>query len=323
MGKDSQRTAVSHAVRLADGRVLHVRDWPGRGRPLVLLHGLLDSSAGWDDLARVSSHRCLAVDLPGFGGSDPPSRPRLGAYAEDVAEALDRLRVRAPTLVGHSLGGGVATAVAEQMPDEVRGLVLSAPVGFGRLALAELAALPVLRGLAVRSLPLLVTRAPVLDFVYAGFVTDGMGPSDALRRRLVADASGAGPGLRAAIEALAFAGRCDRAFHRRPVRYGGPVTVLWGDRDAVVPPAHARRVVGGLPQAEVHIWPGMGHHPQRKQPDRLAALVETAHRAAGSPRRGERQVLDPERRRRAVAAERPERRIGHRRRDLGVSAAVG
>ncbi|HWF36013.1 MAG TPA: alpha/beta fold hydrolase, partial [Solirubrobacteraceae bacterium] len=273
MGKEYQRTAVSHAVRLADGRVLHVRDWPGRGRPLVLLHGLLDSGAGWDELARVSPHRCLAVDLPGFGGSDPPSRPRLSAYAEDVAEALGRLAVRAPTLVGHSLGGGVATAVAERMGREVRGLVLSAPVGFGRLALAELAALPVLRALAVRSLPLLVTRAPVLDLVYAGFVTHGMAPSDALRHRLVADAAAVGPGLRAALEALAFAGRSERAFHRRPVRYDGPVAVLWGDRDAIVPPGHARRVVTALPQSQVHIWTGMGHHPQREEPARLAALV--------------------------------------------------
>jgi pimeloyl-ACP methyl ester carboxylesterase len=278
------RTAISHAVRLADGRLLHVREWPGRGRPLVLLHGLLDSGAGWDELARASAHRCLAVDLPGFGHSDPPTRARLSAYAEDVADALDRLRVRNLTLVGHSLGGGVATALAERMHGSVRALVLSAPVGFGRLALAEIAALPLLRALAVRSLPLLVTRAPVLDVVYAGVVTSGLKPSDALRRRLAADAPTAAPGLQAAIEALACAGRSPRAFHRRPVRYDGPVTVLWGDRDAVVPPAHAHRVITGLPQSEVHIWPGMGHHPQREQPDRLAELVDAAHRQAARVR---------------------------------------
>jgi pimeloyl-ACP methyl ester carboxylesterase len=281
---EHQRTATSHAVRLADGRVLHVREWPGRGRPLVLLHGLLDSGAGWDDLARASAHRCLAFDLPGFGGSDPPTRPRLSAYAEDVAEALDQLRVRALTLVGHSLGGGIATAVAERMHREVRGLVLSAPVGFGRLPLAELAALPLLRALAVRSLPLFVTRAPVLDLVYAGFVTRGMRPTDAMRRRLAADASTVAPGLYAALEALACAGRCERAFHRRRVRYHGPVTVLWGERDAIVPPAHALRVARGLPQAQVHIWPRMGHHPQREEPVRLAALVEAAHGAATAAR---------------------------------------
>jgi pimeloyl-ACP methyl ester carboxylesterase len=266
----------------------------------VLLHGLLDSGAGWDDLARASAHRCLAIDLPGFGASDPPSRPRLSAYAEDVAEALDRLRVRTLTLVGHSLGGGVATAVAERMHREVRGLVLSAPVGFGRLPLAEVAALPLLRALAVRSLPLLVTRAPILDLVYGGLVTRGMRPTDALRHRLAADAPTVAPGLQSAIEALAFAGRSQHAFHRRPVRYGGPVTVLWGDRDAIVPPAHADRVLRGLPQSEVHIWPGMGHHPQREQPARLAALVDAAHcSGAGEPdlANGPGRVVDIRRRR--------------------------
>lgn len=316
---EQERTPISHAVRLADGRVLHVREWPGRGRPLVLLHGLLDSGAGWDDLARVVPHRCLAIDLPGFGASDPPIRPRLSAYAEDVTEALDRLRVRTPTLVGHSLGGGVATAVAERMHQEVHGLVLSAPVGFGRLPLAELAALPLLRALAVRSLPLLVTRAPILDLVYSGLVTRGIGPSDALRRKLVADAATVGPGLHAAIEALAVAGRSHLAFHRRPVRYDGPVTVLWGDRDAIVPPAHARRVARGLPQSEVHIWSGMGHHPQREQPARLVELVETAHRATACS-----EVLERDRRQAPSAFEDPRRAVGlgQRRGTLGERRGV-
>src|SRR5215217_9054695 len=106
-----------HLVRdvpLPDGRRIRVRCWPGRGRPLVLLHGLLDDSTGWARLAADTGRPCIAVDLPGFGGSDLPLRPRLSSYADDVAAALGRMRLEGSTLVGHSLGGGVAVEVAHR-----------------------------------------------------------------------------------------------------------------------------------------------------------------------------------------------------------------
>ncbi len=114
---------MEHNLTLRDGRALKVRDWPGRGRPLVLLHGLLDSGAGWDKLARAVPYRCLAIDLPGFGDSDPPLRPRFSAYADAIVEGLGAIGVSSLTLVGHSLGGGVATAVAERIPHDVGALL--------------------------------------------------------------------------------------------------------------------------------------------------------------------------------------------------------
>jgi pimeloyl-ACP methyl ester carboxylesterase len=267
-------------LTLADGRVLQVRDWPGDGRPIVFLHGLLACGADWHDLATSLPHRCLAIDLPGFGGSDPPRRARLSAYAGDVAQALRQLGVGAMTLVGHSLGGGVATAVAEQMRSQVRALVLLAPAGYGRIALAELAALPLVRTVAVRSLPHIVARSVLLDVVYASFVTGGLGPTDALRRQIQQDAASVGPGVRVALEALAIAGRSRHAFHRRAVVYSGPVSAVWGGRDVLVPAGHARALVRALPQARTEVWRGMGHHPQRERPGALQALVRQMHQMA-------------------------------------------
>ena len=71
-------------LRLRDGRSLSARLWPGSGEPLVLLHGLLDCRQGWEPLAASTRRPCIAFDLPGFGRSDLPSRPRISAYAEDV-----------------------------------------------------------------------------------------------------------------------------------------------------------------------------------------------------------------------------------------------
>ena len=107
------------------------------------------------------------------------------------------LEVHACTLVGHSLGGGIATAVAERMGEAVRSLVLSAPVGFGRVALAEVGALPLVRDLAGWLLPHVVTRAPLVEAIYSGLVTSGAAPSADLRARLVAEGRRLGPGVRA------------------------------------------------------------------------------------------------------------------------------
>jgi pimeloyl-ACP methyl ester carboxylesterase len=283
---DSLRT-----VEVSGGRRLAVREWPGDGRPLVLLHGLLDSSAGWADLAGRTSQPCIAIDLPGFGDSPAPTRPRLSAYAEDVLTTLSTLDVGSFTLVGHSLGGGVAAAVAERMREEVQALVLCAPAGFGRIPLAELAALPGLRTVAAGSLPHLMTRRLLVGAVYASFVTSGIGPTEELCRRLAAEAARVGPGVRAALEALAASGRSSRAFHRRPVGYDGPVTALWGGRDALVPAAHVSGVQRALPQARIHVWRGMGHHPQRERPAEFAALVDAAHRAGCAERTCERRAV--------------------------------
>jgi pimeloyl-ACP methyl ester carboxylesterase len=278
------RESVLCSVTLDGGRAVAVRTWPGRGHPLVLLHGLLDSSAGWDDLARASHRPCFAIDLPGFGSSSLPTRPRLDAYAEDIAAVLDRLGVRSCTLVGHSLGGGVATAVAERVPERIAGLVLSAPAGFGPLALVEFASLPVVHELAVAALPRILTNQRLVNAVYRLFVTTatGPGPAEELKNRLAADGRRAGPGLDAALRALAAAIRSRSAFYRRAVVYSGPTWVLWGDRDALVPLAHARGVLAALPQARLHVWRDMGHHPQRERPQELSALVEEA--AAGRER---------------------------------------
>ena len=139
------RVATTTAVELPDRRHVSLECWPGDGAPLVLLHGLLDCAAGWKHLARMIDRPCYAFDLPGFGDSDCPTRNRISAYAEDVQAALAVLDVHDFTLVGHSLGGAVATALVERLGDDVAALVLIAPAGFGRIHLAEAIQLPGVR----------------------------------------------------------------------------------------------------------------------------------------------------------------------------------
>lgn len=260
-------------LAIAPERRLRVRMWHGNGRPLVLLHGLLDDSEGWMQLARDTHRPCFAIDLPGFGGSDLPTRPRISAYAEAVLLGLRDLDVKDATLVGHSLGGAVATAVAERWR-ELHALALLAPAGYGRIGLAEVVATPGVRHAAELALPLGLVNPLVVTAAYTTFVAHHRLPSRDLVDRLRRRAFRSGPGLRVAVQALAAAGRSEHAFFRRQVQFDGPVAALWGEHDALVDPGHAEALQRAIPQAHVEVWDGMGHHPQRERPAELSRFIE-------------------------------------------------
>ena len=263
-------------VPLSDGRRINVEQWEGRGAPLVLLHGVLDSSRGWKGLALATHRPCYAVDLPGFGLSDGPSRACLSAYADDIIEAISALGVHDFTLVGHSFGGGVATAMAERTPDEVATLVLMAPVGFGRLVMSEVGQLPGVRTVFRRGLPLALANPLTAAGVYATMVTNGHLPEGELLAHLRRNAFSCAHGAAMAMEAIAASGRSEQAFYRREVGYHGPVLALWGDGDRLVPHSHIDGIKLAFPGAKVVVWEDMGHHPQRERPVELARFVEAA-----------------------------------------------
>jgi pimeloyl-ACP methyl ester carboxylesterase len=262
-------------LRLSDGRALCVRRWCGSGEePLVLLHGLLDSSEGWGPLGERLG--AVAFDLPGFGHSDPPSRGSIAGYAEDIAEGLEMLGVKRMTLVGHSLGGAVAAALAQRLGDRVSGLVLLAPAGFGRLPLAEIAWIPGVRQVAELALPVLLSSRMVVTAVYVTMVSNGKPPDSELVERLTSRSRFLVDGVREATRSMLDAGRSPKAFQRRVVRYHGPVHAVWGDRDLLVPRSHHHGLLDAFPQARVEIWKGMGHHPLRERTEDLIEIVEGA-----------------------------------------------
>ncbi len=98
-----------------------------QGPPVVLLHGATESMHWFEELAPLlaANHRVIRVDLLGHGGSDKPGAGyAIADQASAVAEALAELDVAGATVVGNSLGGSVATGLAEQSPDLVAGIVI-------------------------------------------------------------------------------------------------------------------------------------------------------------------------------------------------------
>jgi pimeloyl-ACP methyl ester carboxylesterase len=104
----------------------------GAGSPVVLLHGLGGAASNWVEVTEelAASHRVLALDLPGHGGSEaPPRGAGLPWFADAVAVGLRDEGVERAIVVGHSLGGQIALHLAVRHPDLVGGLLLAAPAG--------------------------------------------------------------------------------------------------------------------------------------------------------------------------------------------------
>ena len=276
----AQRVANVEMLRLRNGRTVAVRCWGGAGLPVVLVHGLLDSSAGWDDVCAAVRFPCFAFDVPGFGSSDGPDRGSIEGYARDLEEALELLGVGRFVLAGHSLGGAIATALAEALPDRVAALVLLAPTGFGRTRLAEAVSLPGARHLTQALLPFALTNRIAVRAAYVAVVSNGVAPEAGVVERVLEGGARLAPGVRAAARAVAEAGRSQTAFHRRRVAYRGPVLVAWGERDRLVPASHRYAVQCSLPQAELQLWRGMGHHVQPARHDDLVTLINRAAAAS-------------------------------------------
>ncbi|WP_406005768.1 alpha/beta fold hydrolase [Streptomyces sp. NBC_00637] len=254
----------------------------GEGPALVLVHGIGDSSRTWADLipGLARTHTVIAPDLLGHGASDKPRADySVAAYANGLRDLLSALGVESATLVGHSLGGGVAMQFAYQFPERTERLVLVSAGGVGRevnpalrlvslpgahLALSALR-LPGARfqvGLAVALMKLLDTDlgqdAP--DLLH---LVDAL-PDETARNAFIRT-------LRAVVD---WRGQVVTMLDRCYLTAGMPTMLLWGDRDSVVPVRHAYGAHAAMPGSRLEIFEGAGHFPFHSDPARFRALVE-------------------------------------------------
>jgi pimeloyl-ACP methyl ester carboxylesterase len=120
--------AASRHVPGADGNRIHILEWSTEGVPLLLLHGFGNEAHIWDDFApAVAPHyRTIAVDHRGHGDSDwdPEHRYGYDAMLRDLEAVAAALGIDRVVLIGHSLGGRIATVFADRHPERMAGLVL-------------------------------------------------------------------------------------------------------------------------------------------------------------------------------------------------------
>jgi pimeloyl-ACP methyl ester carboxylesterase len=246
----------------------------GTGAPLVLLHGLGSSRQAWDPVmpALAGHFDVIAVDLPGFGGSEPvPAQvePRPAVLAAAVAGLLDELGITAPHLAGNSLGGWVALELAAFRP--AASLTLLGPAGlwhadtpwYNRVSLgatrwlARHATGPLSRLVNYR-----LGRALVL------------GQTHGRPMHLTADyarsavlAMGTCPGFDATLKATL------RRRYLATAPIGAPVTVAFGSRDLLLLRHQSRHLDQLPPGTQVEVLPGCGHVPMADNPGAVSTLI--------------------------------------------------
>ena len=271
-----RETRVVHGHRRAFIRA-------GTGPALLLLHGIGNSCDTWagviDRLAE--SHTVIAPDLLGHGSSDKPRGDySLAAYANGMRDLLTVLDIEQATVVGHSLGGGIALQFAYQFPERCSRLAL---VGSGGLG-PELSA-----GLRAATLPgaelVLTALTGVSGPLRLGMqVLDRVGrAADWRRARDLAEAGVALLALKDVEARRAFLrtlrsvvdarGQAVTAIDRLYLADAVPMLVVWGSRDPIVPAVHAETVRALVPSAHVEVFRDAGHWPHLDEPVRFCDVL--------------------------------------------------
>ncbi|HET9691348.1 MAG TPA: alpha/beta fold hydrolase [Acidimicrobiales bacterium] len=253
----------------------------GAGPVVVLVHGIAESSLTFADVvpALAEHHLVIAVDLLGHGASAKPRGDySLGAYASGVRDLLSALDHPSATVVGHSLGGGVAMQFAYQFPERCERLVLVSSGGLGK----EVS--PWLRLLAGPGvdyvLPVVLTRHvhEPLDRAARWLGRLGLRVDPTLAEiwrtyRGLTDAEAQRAFLHTVRSVIDVAGQRVSARDRLYLASEIPTMIVWGDRDAVIPVAHARAAHELIPGSRLEVFEGVGHFLPVEQPARLAALI--------------------------------------------------
>jgi pimeloyl-ACP methyl ester carboxylesterase len=253
----------------------------GEGPPILLIHGITSSSRTWKRVMPrlAETHTVIAPDLLGHGRSAKPKGDySLGAYASGIRDLLVALEIPRATVVGHSLGGGIAMQFAYQFPERLGRMVLVDSGGIGREVNPILRAavlpgaefvLPVMfsptlhdGALKVRGLLAKIGLQPNADVegVSEGFAS--LTKSDARRAflntvRSVIDING----QRVSAE--------DRLYLAGDV----PSMIIWGRKDRIIPLEHAHRAKEMLPDSRLEVFSDAGHFPFNDHPDRFVNVM--------------------------------------------------
>lgn len=243
----------------------------GSGPPVVLIHGMVNSSRHWRQVAERLADRytVIAPDLVGHGDSATPRGDySLGAHATVIRDLLAALGIERATFVGHSLGGGVAMVFFWQFPERVERLALVSSGGLG----SEVS--PLLRSAALpgfRALIGLFANRGVIRLLQAGgkqakAIARALRPLETRGTRQAFVQT-----LRAVIDVH---GQRVSANDRLYLLEDTPTLIAWGERDRTIPIEHGRAAHAALPHSRFVTLPGAAHFPHLEDPEGLAAALD-------------------------------------------------
>ena len=248
---------------------------------ILLLHGMAGSSATWRSVIGPLSrkYRVIAPDLIGHGQSAKPrSDYSLGAFAVFLRDLLDELGVTSATIVGHSLGGGVAMQFTYQHPDYCRRLILISSGGLGQevgLTLRLLSApgaefiLPI-----IAPSPVLTGGEKVRGWLAKFGIQTPRGDEIWSAYSSFADRETRHAFLKTLRSVVDYRGQSVSALNRLGVKADTPTMAIWGDQDAIIPVEHAFAAHEARPGTRLEVLTGVGHFPQVEKPTDVVDLID-------------------------------------------------
>ena len=253
----------------------------GSGPVLLLIHGMAGTYENWREVIEplAREHTVIAPDLPGHGTSEPGGGDySLGSLAAGLRDLLIALGHERATLVGHSLGGGIAMQFAYQFPEITERLVLVSSGGLG----PEVS--PVLRAAALPGADMFIaaTAGPgqaAGSVLSRGLAAVGLRPNADVAEVARGYASLADPNRRSAFLATlrAVVGTSGQRVHAGDRLYlaeGVPVLIIWGERDSMIPAHHGEHAHEAIAGSFLEIFDGVGHLPQLEAPARFVATLD-------------------------------------------------
>jgi pimeloyl-ACP methyl ester carboxylesterase len=272
---------------------VYLRRTPGTADPaIVYLHGLGGSSTNWTDLAALLAPygQGLAMDLPGFGFSEP--RPdfdfSLHAHAAFAARFIERLGAAPVHLVGNSMGGAIALLLAAQRPELIRTITLISPAMPDRRPdprrlsdpMMALAYLPVIGARVRRRLAAYGPRERAEQVIKLCFADPTAFPAyrlDELAEEHTARASlaWANPAMSRTTFGIfrAWFARGPASLWAAAPKVSAPALVVWGAQDRVISVSRAARTANALPRARLLVLPKTGHVAQMERPVVVARAI--------------------------------------------------
>ena len=260
------------------GHRVYYREAGDSGPVILLIHGITGCAKQWDDVIPflAENHRVIAPDLLGHGESAKPRGDySLGAYAAGCRDLLVALGHRRATVVGHSLGGGIAMQFCYEYPPFAERLVLVDAGGLGRevhmlLRAATLPGSEIVLPLIAHSHILGLGAAIGAAFRKLGFRA---GPDLAEMARGYAslgDAEARQAFVHTIRSVIDPGGQRISATDRLYLTDLLPSLLIWGGKDPLIPVDHAQPAHELMPGSRLEIFEEAGHFPQISEPMRFA-----------------------------------------------------
>ena len=248
---------------------------------LLLLHGMAGSSQTWREVVPQLSkrYRVIAPDLLGHGESAKPrSDYSLGAFAVSLRDLLDELGITRVTVVGQSLGGGVALQFVYQHPDYCRRLVLISSGGLGqdvgwtlRLLSAPGAELilPV-----IAPPPVIKIGNKLRSWLSSANIHSPRGAEMWSAYSSLADPQTRQAFLRTLRSVVDYRGQAVSALNRMHLTSELPLMIIWGDQDHIIPVEHGHALDELRPGCRLEVLSGVGHFPHVEKPNDVVDLLD-------------------------------------------------